>query len=134
MATRRSLGHNYIKKAVLSCPSLLDSPFCELGDVRDISGLRGNHRCGPAWRLHHNIDAGYAEYREQCQVKYQSAEGWSKPYNVECIYISGDELNLATRFFQYNSTSVYAVVFWQPHQASVIKLADYGVCSLQVFG
>jgi len=74
----------------------------------------------------------YAEYREQCQVKYQSAEGWSKSYNVECIYISGDELNFATGSFQYPSTSVYAVVFWQPHEASVIKLDDYGLCSLLV--
>jgi hypothetical protein len=39
-------------------PTGVGERSCELGDVRDISGLRGNHRCGPAWRLHHNIDAG----------------------------------------------------------------------------
>lgn len=84
----------------------------------------------------HTVSATYVDlikFREQCQVKYERADGWSGPYNVECTYISGDELNFATGTLQYLTSSIYAVVFWAPNQATIIKLNDTGLYGLTAY-
>lgn len=73
----------------------------------------------------------YAAYREPCKVKYENEDGESKGYEVECTYMSGDELNKETESFNYDMFKTYAVVFWGEGKASVIKLKEFLTCGLQ---
>lgn len=73
-----------------------------------------------------------AKYRRVAIVKYETQSGWSQGYKVEVTFMTGYELNQATRTFNYNSSSVYATIFWGNGGASVIKLTNYLMCGLEV--
>lgn len=73
-----------------------------------------------------------AKYRRIAKVKYQADYGWSKIYTVEVTFLSGFELNSATKTFNYSSYSVYAVIFWGNNEASVIKLSTILLCGTEV--
>jgi hypothetical protein len=72
-----------------------------------------------------------ARYREACIVRFESQNGWSTAYKVDCNYITGSELNSATSTFKYDGFATYAVVFWDHGQATVIKLKGYFTCGLE---
>lgn len=69
-----------------------------------------------------------AKYTQTCKVKYRTQYGWSDGYTVDVNFLTGYELNDATSSFNYNSYSVYAVIFWGDGEASVIKLSGYLSC------
>lgn len=75
-----------------------------------------------------------ASYREACTVRYETESGWSSGYQVECIYLTGAELNSATATFNYQAFDTYAVVFWKQNEASVIRLKGYFVCGMEATG
>ncbi len=73
-----------------------------------------------------------AKYVQTCKVKYKSNDGWSEYYTVEVTFHSGAELNKATRTFDYDGFSTYAVVFWGDNKASVIKISSFTGCGTEV--
>lgn len=74
-----------------------------------------------------------AKHIETCQVKYKKEIGWSKYYNVDVIFLTGTELNKATKTYDYSSFDSYAVIFWGKDQASVIEIdSPYMVCGSNV--
>lgn len=73
-----------------------------------------------------------AKYREVATVKYQQQYGWSKNYTVEVTFMTGYELNQATRTVNYSPYSVYGIIFWGQNQASVIKLNGFFACGSEV--
>lgn len=73
-----------------------------------------------------------AKYTQTCQARYMTQDGWSKKYTVDITFLSGSELNNATNSYRYSSYSVYAIIFWGPGQASVIKLSSYLYCGSEV--
>lgn len=73
-----------------------------------------------------------AKYTQTSKVKYKTNYGWSDYYTVEVTFVSGTELNRATRSLDYDGFSTYAVVFWDKGQASVIKISSYTGCGLEV--
>jgi hypothetical protein len=73
-----------------------------------------------------------AKCRRVAIVKYQQQYGWSKKYEVEATFMTGYELNQATGTFDYDSYSVYSIIFWGEDQASVIKIKSYLLCGTEV--
>ena len=73
-----------------------------------------------------------AKCRRGAKVKYQTQNGWSKLYTVETIFLTGYELNTATNSINYSAYSVYAVIFWDQDEASVIKLSTILLCGSEV--
>lgn len=73
-----------------------------------------------------------AKYTQTCTVKYKTKNEWSKSYNVSVNFLTGYELNQAVGGFNYESYSIYAVIFWGQGQASVIKLNGFFACGLEV--
>ncbi len=71
-----------------------------------------------------------AHYRETCKAKYQTQEGWSETYSVECNYLSGAELNTSTKSFGFDAFGTYAVIFWAEHQATVIRISTFLTCGM----
>jgi len=69
-----------------------------------------------------------AKYTKSCVVKYETQQGWSKSYTVNVIFITGSELNTATKTYNYSDYSVYGVIFWGEGQATVIKISTYLGC------
>ena len=75
--------------------------------------------------------AAIAKYREPCTLKYETRDGWSEAYQVDCIYITGFELNTVTGTVLYQSLSAYAVVFWAQNQATVIRMEMVTACGFE---
>src|SRR5271154_6664922 len=73
-----------------------------------------------------------ARYRQTCTVKYFNEDGTSKKYNVDVTFVTGFELNQSTNTYNYDSYSVYGVIFWAKDQATVIKLTSYTTCANEV--
>jgi hypothetical protein len=73
-----------------------------------------------------------AKYTQTCKVKYKANYGWSDYYTVDVNFLSGYELNKATKSWDYSSYSTYAVVFWGDGEASVIELSSYTGCGREV--
>lgn len=65
-------------------------------------------------------------------VKYQQEYGWSKKYTVEVTFLTGMELNQATETSNYRTSSVYAIIFWDQGQATVIRLTSTLLCGFEV--
>jgi hypothetical protein len=72
-----------------------------------------------------------AAYREGCRAKYQTSLGWSQIYHVECLYSTGLELNQATGSLAYEGLKTYAIVFWAPNQATVVKIEEFVFCGIE---
>lgn len=65
---------------------------------------------------------GSAKCTTVAKVKYEANYGWSKLYTVDVTFMSGSELNSTTSTFNYSPYNVYAIIFWNNDQATVIKL------------
>ena len=74
---------------------------------------------------------GQAKYRQTCEVHYKTNNSWSKKYTVEVTFMTGFELNQATNSFKYNSNSIYAIIFWDKNEASVIKISTILICGYE---
>lgn len=72
-----------------------------------------------------------AKYRQVCLAQYETEYGWSKQYQVEVTFMTGNELNIATGRYSYTPYSVYAIIFWGEGQATVIKMSNYFACGLE---
>ena len=77
------------------------------------------------------INFSHATYRQTCVVRYMTEYGWSKKYTIDVNFYTGSELNQATSSYRYSSYSVYAIIFWQKGQATVIKLSSYLLCGAE---
>ena len=73
-----------------------------------------------------------AKYIQTCKTKYKKSTGWSEYYTVNVTFKSGSELNKATKSYDYESYSTYAVIFWNQDQVSVILLSSYTGCGSEV--
>lgn len=58
-----------------------------------------------------------AEKQQVC-----AKQGSGRSYKVGATVLKGQELNTATRTFNYTPYSTYVVIFWAENQASVIEL------------
>jgi hypothetical protein len=69
-----------------------------------------------------------ARYVQTVKVRYQANFTNSQWYTIDVTFVTGTELNQATRTFSYTSYKNYAVVFWAEGEATVIQLDGYFVC------
>ncbi len=69
-----------------------------------------------------------AEHVQTSKVRYAAGYGMSQWYTVDVTFLTGTELNRATRTFDYDGFGKYAVVFWGEGQAAVIKVENFLVC------
>ena len=74
----------------------------------------------------------FAKHTQTCKVKYRNNYSWSKYYTVDVTFLSGHELNKATKSFDYDTYNTYAVIFWDDDEASVIKVDSYTGCGTEV--
>ena len=73
-----------------------------------------------------------AKYSQSCIVKYKTQNGWSKKYTVTVTFMSGMELNEATSGMRYSVMSIYAIIFWDKGEATVIKISSLLLCGTVV--
>jgi hypothetical protein len=78
------------------------------------------------------IGAVQAKYTQTCKVKYKKDYGWSNYYTVDVTFMSGTELNRATKTFNYDGYSTYAIIFWDKDEVTVIKISSYTGCGIEV--
>ncbi len=72
-----------------------------------------------------------AKYTQTCKVKYRKNYSWSDYYTVEVTFMSGTELNTATKSLNYDGFSTYAIIFWDKED-SVIKVSSFTGCGTEV--
>lgn len=73
-----------------------------------------------------------AKYIQTSKVKYKKNYDWSEYYTVDVTYMSGMELNSATKTFNYDSYSTYAIIFWDKDEATIIKISTFTGCGSEV--
>lgn len=69
--------------------------------------------------------ASIAEVRRICKVQYQTEDGWSKEYTVEVTFITGRELNAATKSYNYSSYSNYCLIWFDKGQVAILEITDF---------
>lgn len=69
-----------------------------------------------------------AEHTQTSKVRYEKQYGNSDWYDVDVHFYTGQELNSATKSFNYEAFGKYAVVFWGEDQATVIELDTFLTC------
>ncbi len=52
-----------------------------------------------------------AKYTQTCKVKYKKNYDWSEYYTIDVTFMSGTELNRATKSYEYDGFSTYAIIF-----------------------
>src|ERR1041384_3732847 len=73
-----------------------------------------------------------AKYVQTCNIKYKTESGWSKYYTVEVTFMTGSELNKATTTWNYDTWTVYSIIWWANSQCTVISLSSYLLCGTEV--
>lgn len=73
-----------------------------------------------------------AKYTHTCGVRYKKNFGWSDYYTVDVTFMSGSELNKATKSYNYSSYSTYGIVFWNRDEATIIKISSFTGCGREV--
>lgn len=72
-----------------------------------------------------------ASHVQPVKVRYETEDGRSQWYNVDVTFVTGAELNEATRSFRYGGFDKYGVIFWGERQATVIKLRGFFACGME---
>lgn len=72
----------------------------------------------------------YASYVQTSKVRYETNSGRSQWYEVDVTFVTGNELNTATRSYRFAGFDKYAVIFWGEGQATIIKLGGFFVCGM----
>lgn len=70
-----------------------------------------------------------AELRTTAKVRYETQSGMSAWTETTVTFDMGSELNDATKTFNYSLYTAYAVIFFAPNQAAVIKRSGITICS-----
>lgn len=70
--------------------------------------------------------AGFASIKRICKVKYETEEGWSKEYTMEVQFMSGKELNEATKTYDYETYSNYCLIWFSEEKVAILKI-DYSI-------
>lgn len=79
-----------------------------------------------------NVLYTYAKYTQTCKVKYKRQYDWSNYLTVDVTFMSGVELNNATKTYKYDSYSTYGIIFWDKDEASIIKVSSFTGCGSEV--
>lgn len=74
-----------------------------------------------------------AAVRRICKVSYETSSGWSQQFKVEVTFMTGDELNSATRSYQFFSFDNYALIWFDKSQVAILKNTDLMFVSNQKF-
>lgn len=65
-----------------------------------------------------------AEVRRYVKVSYQTRGGYSQEYRMEVTFLTGRELNAATKTYDYNMFDNYALVWFNKSEVAILKITD----------
>ncbi|HNW83576.1 MAG TPA: hypothetical protein PKG52_11875 [bacterium] len=74
----------------------------------------------------------YAKYTHTCSVKYKTESRWSKYYNLDVVFLTGFEIFQATLKSGYDSSTVYAMIFFSQEKVAVVKIDSVLLCGTEV--
>lgn len=74
-----------------------------------------------------------AEVRRLCKVYYETEEGWSSGYTMEVSFVTGTELNRATRSYDYSPFSNYCLVWFDRGEVVILRIESFLVRSNDEF-
>ncbi len=66
-----------------------------------------------------------AAVRRMCLVSYQTQYGWSDEHVVEVQFATGQELNKASKTYDYGMYEKYALIWFGEGKIAIIKLDSY---------
>jgi len=64
----------------------------------------------------------YAGVSRTCVVQYETSDGWSKEYFMSVNFLTGKELNKATKTFKYNAFSTYAAIWFGEGEVALVEV------------
>ena len=63
-----------------------------------------------------------AAVRRICKVSHETTTGWSQEYTLEVTFMAGQELNKATRSYQFSDFENYALIWFNKDQVAILKI------------
>jgi hypothetical protein len=65
----------------------------------------------------------WASVSRTCAVQYKTSEGWSKEYFMSVNFVTGKELNKATKTFSYSIFSTYAAIWFGEGEVVLVEIS-----------
>jgi hypothetical protein len=63
----------------------------------------------------------FARVSRFCNVSYETRVGWSEEARAELTFLTGAELNRATRTYDFNFYSVYALLWFDKGEVAIME-------------
>jgi hypothetical protein len=73
----------------------------------------------------------FAVIRRICRVQYATSYGWSQEYTMEVEFMTGAELNKATRSYSYDSYKKYCLLWFSSGGVAINQIEDYFLCGAE---
>jgi hypothetical protein len=73
----------------------------------------------------------HATVRRVCKVQYQTEYGWSQEYTMQVVFMTGTELNRATRSFSYDAFKKYCLLWFSDGGVAINEIKDYFLCGYE---
>jgi hypothetical protein len=70
------------------------------------------------------VPTAEAAVRRICLVAYETRTGYSAEYKLEVQFSTGQELNKATKSFNYDSFSNYALIWFGKGEVAILEIKD----------
>lgn len=75
--------------------------------------------------------ASFATVRRVCNVQYATSYGWSQTYTMQVEFMTGTELNNATRSYNYDSYKKYCLLWFSNGGVAIDEIGDYFLCGYE---
>jgi hypothetical protein len=75
--------------------------------------------------------ASSATVRRVCNVQYATSYGWSQVYTMQVEFMTGTELNNATRSYNYDSYKKYCLLWFSNGGVAINEIGDYFLCGYE---
>jgi hypothetical protein len=76
-------------------------------------------------------ESSFAVVRRTCKVQYQTDYGWSQEYTMQVEFMTGSELNKATRSYSYDSYKKYCLLWFSNGGVAINEIKTYFLCGLE---
>lgn len=64
----------------------------------------------------------FAAWQATCGVSYETQSGYSSDYSMAVTFLTGRELNKATKTFDYDYFAVYAAIWFREGEVALVRL------------
>jgi hypothetical protein len=77
-------------------------------------------------------ESAEAKVERYCRVSYETQVGWSDEHLDEVTFVTGYELNQATKKFSFDGYAKYALVWFAKDEVAINEIDTFAITGLEV--